>query len=94
MHIEIRFDKSSSSWGKDFEFNKMFAKAQLMYIMDCYKVKGYMYLNAIYETFGIKWNPYNDNACWVLERDGELELSIIYDDKTRNKITIDILCNS
>lgn len=94
MHIGIMFDKSSSSWEKDFEFNKIFARSQLLYIRDRYRANGYIYLNTIYEKLGIKWNPYNDNACWVLERDGELELSIIYDNEACNKITIDILCNS
>lgn len=79
MHIGIMFDKSSSLWEKDFEFNKLFAKSQLLYIRDRYRANGYIYLNMIYEKLGIKWNPYNDNTCWVLERDGELELSIIYD---------------
>lgn len=52
------------------------------------------FVSIIYEKLGIKWNPYNDNTCWVLERDGELELSIIYDNEACNKITIDILCKS
>lgn len=94
MHIGIMFDKSSSLWEKDFEFNKLFAKSQLLYIRDRYRANGYIYLNTIYEKLGIKWNPYNDNTCWVLERDGELELSIIYDNEACNKITIDILCKS
>lgn len=90
MHIGIRFDKSSSSWEKDFEFNKLFAKTQLIYIMERYRANGYIYLNTIYEIFGLKWNPYNENTCWVRERDKKLELSIIYDDKNQDKITVDI----
>ena len=42
---------------------------------------------------GLKWNPYNDNTCWVWERDRELEISIIYDDKLGERIYIDILHN-
>ena len=81
MHIKITFDKSSSLWEKDFEFNKLFTKSKVLYIMDCYRTYGYIYLSKIYELFGLKWNPYNDNTYWVWERDGELEISIIM---TRN----------
>lgn len=49
MHVGIMFDKSSSSWEKDFEFNKIFARAQLMYIRDRYRANGFIYLNTIYE---------------------------------------------
>lgn len=94
MHIKIMFDKSSSSWEKDFEFNRTFTKAQILYIMDYYRANSYIYLNKIYERFGIKWNPYDENICWVFERDGKLEMSIFYDEKTWDNISIDILHNS
>lgn len=94
MHIKITFDKSSSSWEKDFEFNKLFTKSKVIYIMDCYRAYGYIYLNKIYELFGLKWNPYNDNTYWIWERDGELEISIIYDEKLGERIYIGILHNS
>ncbi len=90
MHIGFIFNKNSSLWEKEFECNKLFAKTQLMYIADRYKVNGYIYLNSIYEQFGIVWNPHDENVCWIFERDGELELSIIYDEKTCDKIAIDI----
>lgn len=94
MHVKIIFDKSSSSWEKDFEFNKLFTKSRVSYIMGRYRVYGYIYLNKIYELFGLKWNPYNDNTYWVWERDGELEISIIYDEKFGERIYIDISHNS
>ena len=65
-----------------------------IYIMDWYRAYGYIYLNKIYELFGLKWNPYNDNTYWIWERDGELEISIIYDEKLGERIYIDILHNS
>ena len=94
MHIKIKFDKSSSEWYKDFEYNKLFTRSSVSYLMDSYRVYGYIYLNQIYKQLGIKWNPYNDNICWIRERDGELEISIIYDEKLGERIYIDILHNS
>lgn len=94
MHITIMFDENSSNWIEThFEYNKMFVKAQQMYITDRYKNQGYMYLNMIYELLGLKWNPYKENVCWVYERDGELETYILTDD-SHNKIGFDILSNS
>lgn len=90
MHIGIVFNESSHLWEKEFEFNKLFAKTQLMYLTELYRVKGYLYLNTIYEIFGLRWNPYDKNSCWIYERDGEFEPSIIYNDASGDKITIDI----
>lgn len=92
MHITIMVDKNSSEWDeKDFEFNKLFVIAQQMYIVNRYRCQGYIYLNVIYELLGLNWNPHNENICWIYERDGELEISIILTDISRNKIGFDIL---
>ena len=88
--MTVIFDEKSPYWSKNFEFNKAFLKSQLMYVRDYYFVKGYMYLKHIYDILGIKWNPFNENTCWILNRDGELEMSINYSDQ--RKIIIDILC--
>lgn len=84
------FDEKSSYWERNFEFNKAFVKSQLMYVRDLYLAKGYMYLEYIYNALGIKWDPRNENTCWILNRDGELEMSIYYSDQ--RKIIIGILC--
>ncbi len=91
MHFGFVFDGNSVLWTEDFEFNKLFARSRLCYLMDLYRINGYLYLNHIYECFGVMWNPYEENTCWISERDGELELSMIYDDNSCEKISIDIL---
>lgn len=88
--MTVIFDEKSPYWSKNFEFNKAFLKSQLMYVRDYYFVKGYMYLEHIYDILGIKWDPCNENTCWILNRDGELKMSINHSD--RRKIIIDILC--
>lgn len=82
------FDEKSPYWDKSFEFNKAFVKSQLMYVRDCYLAKGYMYLEYVYDILRIKWDPCNENTCWILNRDGELKMSIDYSDQRR--IIIDI----
>ena len=72
MQITIRFDKDSSKWvDKNFEFNRLFVKTQHEYIKDLSKHQGYIYLNTIYELLGLRWDPYDENICWIFERDGE-----------------------
>lgn len=91
MNIKITFDENSSLWEKDFDYNKILVRSQSMYLKDRYKDKGYLYCDAVYETFGLAWNPYEQNDCWIYERDGELEITITYEDNSPNKILIDIL---
>lgn len=90
MRINLIFDENSSLWEKDFEYNKLLVKTQLMYIKDCYKATGYIYLNRIYELLKLNWNPYEQNSCWIYERDGELEITITTKDNSPDKIWIDI----
>lgn len=93
MHITILFDANSSQWQEEYEWNKLFVRSQQLYLMDCYKYRGYLYLNTIYEGFGIKWNPYEKNLCWIYERDGELDISLIINDNEQSKIGIAIVYN-
>ncbi len=93
MQITIRFDKNSSKWvDENFEFNRLLVKTQHEYIKDLCKHQGYIYLNTIYELLGLKWNPDNENVCWVFERDGEPKISVVPCDSC-GKIRIDIFTN-
>lgn len=90
MYITVIFDKRSSKYENDnFEFNKLFVKATLKYLIDRYKVTGYLYMNTLYEQLGLKWNACDENNCWVYNRDGELKIDISEDEKS-GKIWIDI----
>jgi len=62
MQSSFIFDESSSKYEND-EFNVLFIKAESRYIEDMYKIKGYVYLNTIYESFGLMWDPYKTNTC-------------------------------
>lgn len=89
--MAIIFDEKSPHWSKDnFEFNKLFTRSQLNYAAELYRAKGYMYMEKVYDLFGIEWNPYMDNKCWILERDGELVWANVCDNKDRTKIVINL----
>ena len=75
MHLIITFNELSSLWDRNAIYNELFVKAQVEYIMDRYRMNGYIYSEDIYRLFGIKWNPYDENKCWIYERDGDLKIS-------------------
>lgn len=62
----IIFDETSASWTKYTDCNSMFLRYQANYIEELFKHRGYMYLNQIYEHFGIGWNPRLVNVCYLL----------------------------
>ncbi len=87
--MSIIYDKRSPYWKMDnFEFNKLFVKSQLNYARNLYRASGYIYLERLYTVLGVEWNPYAENKCWILKRDGELDWSIIYDNTDETKIEI------
>lgn len=48
--------KTSPYATKDVKYNQMFILQQERFINDMLKVRGYVYLNTIYEMFGVKWD--------------------------------------
>ena len=61
----IRFDERASAWLNDDVINKAFLRVQANYIKDLYSFRGYVYLNQIYETLGIEWEPERyENVCY------------------------------
>ena len=46
---------------KDDLVNYYYLKHECDYMMEVCRVRGYIYLNQIYEHLGIKWNPSNEN---------------------------------
>lgn len=91
MHIEIIFDKRSSSYEKDnFETNRLFVEYICQYLNDLYKSQGYVYKEKIYTEFGFEWNPCDTNECLIYKQNGELTFEITTKEDKADKIWIDI----
>ena len=86
MPIKIIFNELSTNWENNIEWDLLYVKTQSHYMLDFYMIKGYLYLNTIYENLGLAWNPEEDNVCWIYKRDGELKIEFSYDAKARNII--------
>lgn len=57
------FDEMSPYWSNNYNFNKSFIEMQTHWIYDFIKANGYVYLNKIYDTFAVNWNPDESNDC-------------------------------
>ena len=47
--------------------NSLYLKAQCQYFQELFMSRGYLYLNYIYESLGVKWNPDWENRCYRIE---------------------------
>lgn len=72
----IIFDSSCYGWSTLEERNLMFIRQQEIWLNDLLRRKGYVYLNEIYEAFGVKWNPKDRNDCLVYTGAEYLEFDI------------------
>lgn len=54
--ILIRFDKNSTEFVDGDDYNRMFIHTRLNFMVQKAYAKGYVYLNEIYDLFGIAWN--------------------------------------
>lgn len=63
----IMFDKNATYWENDINDNLCFVRMRGRYISDLLTVRGYLYMNQIYEHFGIKWNPEDLNELFFAD---------------------------
>ena len=92
MNHKFKFDHNSYKWQvNDYEYNCMFARELIRYLMDEFENRGYLYLNQIYEMFGIKWNPDNENSViryYEYYRNVETPLFCFNEDENKNCVHI------
>ena len=63
--FEFTFDSTCPSWAKNEECNRMFIKHLDNYLNIVLENRGYVYLNQIYESFGVGWDPKKKNPCFM-----------------------------
>lgn len=83
----IIFDKNAVHWTENANYNLSFVKARGDYLKDLFTFRGYIYLNQIYEHFGIGWNPGFVNDLYTID-DGPIEFKFKITDE--NSILIHI----
>lgn len=61
----LYFNESNRSWTERKNENIKIIRAMIVYLESLFNSKGYIYLNEIYETFGIDWDPKEKNLVWI-----------------------------
>lgn len=71
----IIFDEKSTAYRKGSPTNLWFLDMQTDYLKDKCFCRGYLYLNEVYETFGITWDPDEENVCYR-ENEGGINFKV------------------
>ena len=66
------FDESCIGWTKNAEYNMMFVLQQQSYANDMLKVKGHLFLNDVYDLFGIPHTKAGQVVGWVYDEKNPL----------------------
>lgn len=48
----------------------------IRYIKQRYYHHGYVYLNEVYEYFGMRWNPHDENNVFIFKRQEDLKFDV------------------
>lgn len=70
--IQLKFDSKNPNWTGDRTYDRMFLSSMGQHINDTIKLRGYIYLNQIYELLGCKWDPDDRNTCVRTRVEGKL----------------------
>lgn len=63
----IMFDEKVYTWENNEGYNYMLLRHVEQHINDLVRSRGYIYLNQIYETIGVNWNPEQENPCVIAD---------------------------
>ena len=67
VYHEFVFDERSYRWRKgEPEHNLFMVRSHMHYLSDTMRIRGYIYLNQIYESLGVEWYPNDGNICYTM----------------------------
>ena len=78
--VEIHFGPMAVAWSKDMTKNKYFAEVTINYFHEVLKARGYLYLNTLFEAFGVAWSPDTENICFRSEEEFKPIFSLYEDE--------------
>lgn len=61
----IIFDNKSFMWNDNYERNCYIIVSINQLLCGLFDARGYIYLNDIYERFGVAWDPHEVNECFI-----------------------------
>ena len=95
MNHEFEFNCSSFKWETEcYEFNIMVVRKTIYMLMGLFRSRGYLYLNQVYEHFGMKWNPANRNDLIRYHECYANETPLFYYDVDENENCVHIMIDA
>lgn len=86
----ITFNQKTSAYAsRNLNDNLTFLRIIETTTNDLFRIRGYSYINDIYEALGVKWNPEWDNLCRIYEEGSEIKFKIARQDES-GEIVIDV----
>lgn len=78
--MKIRFNKDTSyRWTENEEYNRIVIEMTVAHMEDIFNYRGYVYLERIYEAFGLTWDPHMFNKAFIKEQDDNELVFVTYD---------------
>lgn len=87
--IRMIFDKSSAKWSQFNACNVAMLCVITRELGMKYEFRGYIYLNEIYEEFGLKWDPSKENVGWYNDKPLVIDVKPTEDSNETYLITIE-----
>lgn len=90
MNTTFTFNERTTAYAySGIEYNRAFVKVQETDINMILKLRGYIYLNQIYETFGVEWKPIWKNLCYKYgPKRQQIKVSIVQENENGFDINI------
>ena len=89
--FRITFNHETSRYAfTDLEKNLKYVKTFEKYTNDLFRVRGYLYINDIYEDLGVEWNPEWKNLCRIYEEGARIDFKIAKQNRSTGEIILDI----
>ena len=81
------FDETCSEWTKDPEYNLMVVRSQQNYWNDILRIKGHVFLNEVYDSFGIPRTQAGAHVGWFMGKEGDnfIDFGVFDGDNPRSR---------
>lgn len=63
------FDSNVNNWENDSEYNMLFVKSCLDYCYDLFELRGFLFLNDVYQTLGFPLTKQGQITGWIYNKE-------------------------
>lgn len=86
----IYFNKSSSFWHNDLDWNLFFLRTREHYANDILKAKGHLFVNEIYDMLGMPRTSMGAVTGWIMNDGAYVDFGIKVEPKAKSYIRLNL----